>query len=131
MAINSMALPPIIKGGSKALKDKIVRDVVTGKKHVCLAISEPWAGGCCLGLASASCSPGGTMVDLCPPLLPFALHRSGSDVSAIRTSAVKTPDGKFYVVNGEKKWITGGYDRGSTRACCIVPVRCHLTLLLL
>jgi alkylation response protein AidB-like acyl-CoA dehydrogenase len=75
MAINSMALPPIIKGGSKALKDKIVRDVVTGKKHVCLAISEPWAG---------------------------------SDVSAIRTSAVKTADGKAYIVNGEKKWITGG-----------------------
>ncbi len=52
-----------------------VQPVVTGKKHICLAISEPWAG---------------------------------SDVSAIRTSAAKTPDGKAYVVSGEKKWITGG-----------------------
>lgn len=31
----------------------------------------------------------------------------GSDVANIRTTARKTPDGKFYVVNGVKKWITG------------------------
>lgn len=35
---------------------------------------------------------------------PFA----GSDVAAVRTTASKTPDGKFYVVNGIKKWITEG-----------------------
>lgn len=27
---------------------------------------------------------------------------------AVRTTAVKDPSGKFYVVNGEKKWITNG-----------------------
>jgi alkylation response protein AidB-like acyl-CoA dehydrogenase len=31
----------------------------------------------------------------------------GSDVAQIQTNAEKTPDGKFYVVNGYKKWITG------------------------
>ena len=31
----------------------------------------------------------------------------GSDVANIQTTAQKTPDGKFYVVNGYKKWITG------------------------
>jgi alkylation response protein AidB-like acyl-CoA dehydrogenase len=31
---------------------------------------------------------------------------AGSDVGAIRTSAVR--DGEYYVVNGEKKWITNG-----------------------
>ncbi|GME60606.1 acyl-dehydrogenase [Neofusicoccum parvum] len=31
----------------------------------------------------------------------------GSDVSNIQTTAKKTPDGSFYVVNGYKKWITG------------------------
>ncbi|KAF9888233.1 hypothetical protein FE257_009228, partial [Aspergillus nanangensis] len=31
----------------------------------------------------------------------------GSDVANIRTTAVKSPDGKFYTVNGVKKWITG------------------------
>jgi alkylation response protein AidB-like acyl-CoA dehydrogenase len=33
---------------------------------------------------------------------------AGSDVANIRTVAKKTPDGKFYVVNGTKKWITNG-----------------------
>ncbi|KAI8276156.1 hypothetical protein K4K60_008057 [Colletotrichum sp. SAR11_57] len=32
---------------------------------------------------------------------------AGSDVSAIRATAEKTADGKFYVVNGRKKWVTG------------------------
>lgn len=33
---------------------------------------------------------------------------AGSDVRNITTTAEKTPDGKFYIVNGEKKWITNG-----------------------
>eukprot|EP00928_Gymnodinium_smaydae_P043474 TRINITY_DN29113_c0_g2_i1.p1 TRINITY_DN29113_c0_g2~~TRINITY_DN29113_c0_g2_i1.p1 ORF type:complete len:534 (-),score=140.07 TRINITY_DN29113_c0_g2_i1:146-1576(-) len=32
----------------------------------------------------------------------------GSDVANLLTRAEKTPDGKFYKVNGTKKWITGG-----------------------
>lgn len=35
---------------------------------------------------------------------PFA----GSDVAGIRATAVKTPDGQHYIVNGIKKWITEG-----------------------
>eukprot|EP00440_Ansanella_granifera_P038488 gb/GFBE01041764.1/.p1 GENE.gb/GFBE01041764.1/~~gb/GFBE01041764.1/.p1 ORF type:complete len:519 (+),score=146.38 gb/GFBE01041764.1/:1-1557(+) len=53
---------------------------------------------------------------ICPQLLrgekwsalaisePFA----GSDVAAIKATAQKTPDGKNYIVNGVKKWITEG-----------------------
>ena len=33
---------------------------------------------------------------------------AGSDVANIRTTAVKDASGDFYVVNGEKKWITNG-----------------------
>ncbi|KAL8414374.1 hypothetical protein RB594_005563 [Gaeumannomyces avenae] len=33
---------------------------------------------------------------------------AGSDVARLRTTAVKTPDGKHYIVNGTKKWITNG-----------------------
>jgi len=33
---------------------------------------------------------------------------TGSDVANIQCTAKKTPDGKFYIVNGQKKWITGG-----------------------
>lgn len=32
----------------------------------------------------------------------------GSDVQGMRTTAKKTPDGKHYIINGAKKWITGG-----------------------
>lgn len=32
---------------------------------------------------------------------------AGSDVSAVRTQARKTADGKAYVVSGHKKWVTG------------------------
>ncbi|KAH7211275.1 acyl-CoA dehydrogenase/oxidase [Fusarium oxysporum] len=33
---------------------------------------------------------------------------AGSDVANITTTAEKSPCGKFYIVNGEKKWITNG-----------------------
>ncbi|KAJ3268001.1 hypothetical protein HK104_005525 [Borealophlyctis nickersoniae] len=32
----------------------------------------------------------------------------GSDVAGLATTAVKSPCGKFYIVNGVKKWITNG-----------------------
>ena len=32
----------------------------------------------------------------------------GSDVAALKCEAKLTPDGKHYIVNGEKKWITNG-----------------------
>ena len=34
---------------------------------------------------------------------------AGSDVANIATVAKKTPDGKHYIINGEKKWITNGF----------------------
>jgi len=33
---------------------------------------------------------------------------AGSDVAGMLTTAAKTPDGKHYIVNGVKKWITNG-----------------------
>eukprot|EP01111_Echinosteliopsis_oligospora_P011844 TRINITY_DN3997_c0_g1_i1.p1 TRINITY_DN3997_c0_g1~~TRINITY_DN3997_c0_g1_i1.p1 ORF type:complete len:541 (-),score=120.30 TRINITY_DN3997_c0_g1_i1:50-1585(-) len=33
---------------------------------------------------------------------------AGSDVAGLQCHAVKTPDGKHYIVNGTKKWITNG-----------------------
>jgi len=34
---------------------------------------------------------------------------AGSDVAGMLTTATKTPDGKHYIVNGIKKWITNGH----------------------
>jgi len=54
---------------------QIVPEVLSGKKFICLAISEAHAG---------------------------------SDVMGLKTTAVKSDDGKEWIVNGEKKWITNG-----------------------
>jgi alkylation response protein AidB-like acyl-CoA dehydrogenase len=74
MAGYGIALPPVLRFGSPFLREK-VKDVLTGKKIICLNITEPYAG---------------------------------SDVANIRTTAKLSSDKKFYVVNGEKKWITNG-----------------------
>lgn len=43
-------------------------------------------------------------------LSAFALTEveAGSDASNVQTTATPTPDGKGYVINGEKRWITNG-----------------------
>jgi hypothetical protein len=58
-----------------AWKSRIAQECFSGKKKICLAITEPFAG---------------------------------SDVAGIKTRAEKTQDGKHYIVNGTKKWITNG-----------------------
>lgn len=69
----AFGVPPIIHYGSRELKERVLTDLLIGKKRACIAITEPSAG---------------------------------SDVANIETTAVKTPDGKAYIVNGQKKWIT-------------------------
>lgn len=70
-----IGLPPVAHFAKSPLKEKVMSEVLSGKKKICLAISDPYAG---------------------------------SDVAAIRATATKTPCGKFYIVNGIKKWITNG-----------------------
>jgi alkylation response protein AidB-like acyl-CoA dehydrogenase len=62
-----IGLPPVLNFGSNALKAKIVPDILSGQKPICLAITEAFAG---------------------------------SDVAGIRTSAVKTDDGRYWIING-------------------------------
>ncbi|KAN0113423.1 Acyl-CoA dehydrogenase/oxidase, N-terminal and middle domain containing protein [Russula decolorans] len=40
--------------------------------------------------------------------LAISEARAGSDVLGMKTTAVKSEDGKFWIINGEKKWITNG-----------------------
>ncbi|KAG2189419.1 hypothetical protein INT44_004561 [Umbelopsis vinacea] len=69
----TIGLPPIFNFGSPAMKSKIVPEVLSGEKRICLAITEPF---------------------------------TGSDVAGIRTTAKLSADGKHFIVNGTKKWIT-------------------------
>ncbi len=43
-------------------------------------------------------------------LAAFALteREAGSDAGNVQTTAIPTPDGKFYILNGEKRYITNG-----------------------
>ena len=67
----AFGVPLILKFGSEELKERVLPDLLTGRKRACIAITEPDAG---------------------------------SDVAGIVTSAVKSACGKFWVVNGSKKW---------------------------
>ncbi|KAF4981899.1 hypothetical protein FZEAL_2368 [Fusarium zealandicum] len=67
--------PPVVKFGSKKLKDRIMPEILRGEKRICLAITEPDAG---------------------------------SDVANLTCEAKLSDDGKHFIVNGEKKWITNG-----------------------
>ncbi|CZS98527.1 uncharacterized protein RAG0_07225 [Rhynchosporium agropyri] len=76
MAGMTISLSAVLQwANDDAWKNKIAQEVFSGKKKICLAITEAFAG---------------------------------SDVAGIRTTAEKTPDGKHYIVNGTKKWITNG-----------------------
>ncbi|KAF8199561.1 peroxisomal acyl-CoA-dehydrogenase [Pholiota molesta] len=75
MAGSVIGLPPVLNFGSPDIKAKVVPEVLSGQKPICLAISEAFAG---------------------------------SDVSGLKTFAKKTEDGKHWIINGTKKWITNG-----------------------
>ncbi len=70
----SIGIGPVIAGGSTELKQRLVADLLQGRKFICLAITEPTAG---------------------------------SDVSGVRCTAKLDASGQFYVVRGQKKFISG------------------------
>jgi alkylation response protein AidB-like acyl-CoA dehydrogenase len=72
----TIGLPPVIYYGQPSVRNRVVPEVLLGKKRICLAITEPGAG---------------------------------SDVANIQMTAKLNPTGSHYIVNGIKKWITGGY----------------------
>lgn len=57
------------------LKDRVTKEVLSGQKKMCLAITEAFAG---------------------------------SDVAGLKTTAELSKDGKHWIINGTKKWITNG-----------------------
>ncbi|KAL4248028.1 acyl-CoA dehydrogenase family protein [Abortiporus biennis] len=70
-----IGLPPVLNFARPELRERVVDEVLSGKKFISLAISEAFAG---------------------------------SDVQGLKTTAKKTEDGKFWIINGTKKWITNG-----------------------
>ncbi|KXS21857.1 acyl-CoA dehydrogenase NM domain-like protein [Gonapodya prolifera JEL478] len=83
-----IGLPPVINFGHPSIKERVVREVLSGEKSICLAITEPTAG---------------------------------SDVAGIRTTATLDESGKYFVVNGTKKWITNGMWADYFSTLCRTP----------
>jgi len=54
MAGSVIGLPPILNFGTPAIKEKVIPDVLAGKKLICLAISEPFAGSDVSGLKTTA-----------------------------------------------------------------------------
>merc|ERR1712028_179493 len=71
----TIGLPPVLNFGPEWMREKVGREVLSGEKRICLAISEAFAG---------------------------------SDVAGMLTRGEKSEDGTKWIVNGTKKWITGG-----------------------
>lgn len=44
------ALPPVLNFGSEELKNAVVEDIFNGKKTICLAVTEAFAGSDVAGL---------------------------------------------------------------------------------
>eukprot|EP01006_Ploeotia_vitrea_P044163 TRINITY_DN66815_c6_g9_i1.p1 TRINITY_DN66815_c6_g9~~TRINITY_DN66815_c6_g9_i1.p1 ORF type:complete len:525 (-),score=279.30 TRINITY_DN66815_c6_g9_i1:461-1987(-) len=53
-----IALPPVLSVGSDFLKSKVARDVITGKKIMSLAVTEPYAGSDVAGLKTTAVRQG-------------------------------------------------------------------------
>ena len=70
---HTIGSPPVVALGSAELRQRVLPEVLAGRRIAALAITEP---------------------------------SGGSDVAALRTSAVR--DGEHYVLNGEKTFITSG-----------------------
>jgi len=49
-----IGLPPVLNFGNEALKAKVVPDVLSGRKPICLAISEAFAGSDVAGLRTSA-----------------------------------------------------------------------------
>ncbi|KAM5374744.1 hypothetical protein ACJZ2D_006388 [Fusarium nematophilum] len=68
-------VPPLLHYASRELQEKVLPDLLLGRKRTCIAVTEPDAG---------------------------------SDVASITTTAKLSDCGKFWIVDGAKKWITNG-----------------------
>lgn len=86
--------PPLVKYGNKKLLERILPDILSGDKRICLAITEPDAGS---DVANLTCEA--------------KLSEDGKHYIGKRNTDVPAKDCDAdccAIVNGEKKWITNG-----------------------
>ncbi len=50
----AFGLPPILKFGKPELQERFVPDIITGRKRICIAITEPGAGSDVANITTAA-----------------------------------------------------------------------------
>lgn len=109
-----IGLAPVLNFGSKEMKAKVGLIVVDVRSLLILmspqVIPEVLSGKKYISLAISEA---------------FA----GSDVAGLRCSAVKSDDGKFWIVNGTKKWITVRRDQVRGEGLGLIPLHAERHLL--
>ena len=129
-----IGLPPVIRfAQSKELARRVGTEVLLGHKRIALAITDPGAGSDVAKIAVSLPHP---------PVHPLPPCLSASPPNARRTraltahekmllrrqaTAVKTPCGKFFIVNGLKKWITNGTALANSSLTNVTPTHVFLS----
>ena len=88
----TIGLPPVLNFGPEWMREKVGHEVLSGQKRIALAISEAFAGSDVAG-----------MMTRCDGA---CVHWMTHD--RLVCSGKKSEDGTKFIVNGTKKWITGG-----------------------
>ena len=92
MGSSTIGAPPIIHHGTSEQKQKWLPGIFTGETRLCLGSTEPT----------------GRLLSHFSHLKWFAMSgpktiaTGGSDVANLKTTAVRSADGKHYIVNGHK-----------------------------
>ncbi|VDO90949.1 unnamed protein product [Haemonchus placei] len=115
----SIGYKGILLFGTDEQKDKYLPDLAAGRKFAAFCLTEPSSGSDANSIGYKGILLFGTdeqkdkyLPDLAAgrKFAAFCLTEpsSGSDANSIKTRAEKSPDGKHYILNGGKIWISNG-----------------------
>lgn len=100
-----IGLPPVLQFGRPDVARKVGREVLLGKKRICLAISEPAAGSDVAGLQTIATKDPSTGDYIVNGVKKWITNGQFSDYF---TTAVKMQDGTFSLLLIDRAW--GGVD---------------------
>ena len=100
-----IGLPPVLQFGRPEVARKVGREVLLGKKRICLAISEPGAGSDVAGLQTVATKDPSTGDYIVNGVKKWITNGQFSDYF---TTAVKMQDGTFSLLLIDRAW--GGVD---------------------
>ena len=93
MAGSVIGLPPILNFGSPAIKERVIPDVLSGEKLICLAISEAFAGSDVSGLKTTAkkTADGKHWIINGTSVVPFCVGRLRQLISAFQIGRNGSP----------------------------------------